>query len=637
MRFSHVQVMIPIFAGSLLWTALTAHGEDLVFSIMKDQSYAAAIPVNVGSVAKDARYVRFMMQVPEGTELDLYAIEGRGDGELWVLDTRVLILTGDKTEYYFPFTEEIGRPGWAVDTSDAQAIVVSMRTLETSGRKDAPKGDGKLDPTAVDKLLFILRGTNGVDMLGAGMYRVEGLQFVKTSPFEKAIENLHEVNITVDANQSLGRVNPFWRDLFLSNEITAKLPQRAVRIPVFGIVRAFPQDGPNGKFKWDEADAMVEQAKKHGTFVIQIVGRDVPRWLWDADRPESDTYVWSGWKAGNLMPPVDLKAYGELEYKMAKHFNVDKKYGIKYFEFWTEPDGWSWYRGPLSTYVRMYEAFARGVKRADPKAKVGCPGLANYNIHWWRVILDYCTKHDVPLDFASFHHYGSHASAFGDHIAHFRNMVAGEFPKFKNVEILWSEWNNQIVPYKEAIAFKRTAADAAFAADCIKHMADQRVDMATFSYVPDDPNLWVGLGLFLDDQKTPKPVYNTLRAFAAMEGTDAERVRAETGADEILGLNAFATKAKEHVAVCVWWNLEIPDPANLSRRGKITVSGIPFSGDAVLKRYLIDETRSNFKAGPAHRDLEAVEEKRVTVMDGKLEIPLEANVSTVQLFKIRPK
>ena len=175
-------------------------------------------------------------------------------------------------------------------------------------------------------------------------------------------------------------------------------------------------------------------------------------------------------------------------------------------------------------------------------------------------------------------------------------MVGKEFPKFKNVEILWSEWNNQIVPYEEAIEFKSTAAHAAFAADSIKHMADQNVDMATFSFVPSE-KMWKGMGLFLDDQRTPKPVYNTLRAFAAMEGTDAERVHAETSVDRVVGLNAFATKAREHVAVCVWWNLEIPDPPNLSRKGNIVITGIPLSERAVLEEYLIDETHSNFRGG----------------------------------------
>jgi len=212
-------------------------------------------------------------------------------------------------------------------------------------------------------------------------------------------------------------------------------------------------------------------------------------------------------------------------------------------------------------------------------------------------------------------------------------MVGKEFPRFRNVEILWSEWNNQIVPYEEAIAFKNTAAHAAFAADSIKHMADQNVDMATFSFVPGD-KMWQGMGLFLEDQETPKPVYNTLRAFTAMEGTHAHRVHAETSADRVLGLNAFATKAEEHVAVCVWWNLEIPDPPDLARTGKIAISGIPFSGEAVLERYLIDETHSNFMAGAQHQDLERVEEKSLIIKDGSVDIPLEITASTVQLFKV---
>jgi len=636
MRSSHLRFLALTQAAALASVAFCASGEEVLFNILKDQSYAAIVPVKVAPVPEGARYIRFMMQVPEGTELALYAEEGRGDGELWVIETRLMVLTEQKTEYFVPFTEEIGRPRRVIDTADADVMVGPLRAIGTVPHRDQPEGDGRLDPASVDKFVFFFWGINGVDMLGIGSYRVEDMQFVPESPFEESLDRLDRLEVDVDASKPLGELNPIWRDLFLSNDITARLPQRAVRIPVFGIAHAFPQDGPNGQFNWDEADAMVEEAKRRGEFVIQIVGRDTPPWLWDPDKPESKERAWSGWRSGNLMPPVDMKAYEELQYRMARHFNVEKGYGVKYFEFWTEPDGWSWYRGPLADYVKMYEAFARGVKRADPSAKVGCPGLANYNIHWLRLILEYCDSHDVPLDFVSFHHYGSHARAFGDHIAHFRAMIAKQFPRFKDAEILWSEWNNQIVPYEEAIAFKSTAAHAAFAADCIRHMADQHVDMATFSFVPGDPELWKGMGLFLPDQKTPKPVYNTLRLFTAMEGTQAERVQAQVNVDECLGLGAFAARAKEHIAVAVWWNLEVPDPPGLEREGTLTMHGIRFTGQAVLERYLIDEAHSNYKAGLQHQNLEKIEEESVMVIDGSVEIPLQIGVSTVQLFKISP-
>jgi len=285
----------------------------------------------------------------------------------------------------------------------------------------------------------------------------------------------------------------------------------------------------------------------------------------------------------------------------------------------------------------MYAAFARGIKRGDPNAKVGCPGITNYNIPWLRVILKHCVAHDVPLDFISLHHYGSHARAFGDVMVHLRNLLESEFPKYKDVELIWSEWNNQIVTSsEEAIAFKSTAAHAAFAADALGHMTDAGVNIATFAFAPGDDKLWKGMGLFLPDQKTPKPVYNTLRLFTAMEGTDALRVDAKVNADEGLGIGAFAVKADEHVAISTWWNLEIPDPPGLNRTGTLRIAGIPFSGEATLERYLIDDHHSNFAAGSEHQDLERVETTGVTVTDGTLEIPIEIAVSSVQLFKILP-
>jgi len=625
----------------LTWNAWT---QEAAFDFVKDMSYSATVPVNVGPVPEDARYVRFTMQVPEGTELkQLWAVEGLGDGEVWTLECARVILTGESREYFFPLAEEIGRPPWVVDLQGTDIAVLPTRELFLGLTKAPPQGDGKLDPAAVDQLIFLFGAVEGVDPLGLGSYRVAGLQFTSESPVERALAELESVSVEVDARAVLGDVNPIWRDLFMANDVTVSLPERTIRLPdsLPGTRGAFPQDGLDGQFNWGPTEWPLELARR-AERIIQCVGRDTPAFLWNPDKPESsEPAQWTAhpgtWREGNLLPPHDMKAYEELHFQTAVHYNVEKRYGIEYFEFWTEPEVLAWYRGSVSDYARMYAAFARGIKRGDPRAKVGCPGLASYNVHWLRAILKHCTANDVPLDFVSFHHYGPHARAFEDHIAHFRRVLLdSEFPRYKDVEIVWSEWNNLIIPSQEAIAFKTSAAHAAFAADSIKHMSDQRVDIATFAFVPGDEKLWKGAGLFLGDQKTPKPVYNTLRLFTAMEGTRATRVKADVSSDEGLGLCAFATKAEEHVAVAIWWNLEIPDPPGLSRTGTLRVTRVPFSGAAILERYLIDENHSNYHAGPEHQDLEKVEERSVRIRDGTLEIPIEVAVSSVQLFKIIP-
>lgn len=633
-------VILSIVAVS---AAAETHATNVPFHFHKDQSYSAVAYVDVGPAPPDAKYVRFTMQAPECTEIALYAEEGRGDGEVWVLDHCRMILSGATKEYFFPLTEQMGRETKMPDIEPGTVAVAPYALLIHSTQlpmKKTPHQDGKLTPASVDRLYFFFRGVRGLGTLGPGTYKAWNLELVSESPFERSLAALDEVSVKVDAAKSLGNLNPIWRDIFLSTATTASLPQRAVRIPdsMPGTLGAFPQDGPDGQFNWKPSDEKVSEALSRGEFAVHVMGRDVPPWLWDPEKPESADDHWAMWKRGHLMPANDLGAYEQLQYQAATHF-LEANYNITHYEYATEPDDPLWFLGTADEYCEMYAAFARGIKRANPQAKVGCPGLLNYNVHWLRVILKYCLDNDVPLDFVSFHHYGPHARAFGEHIAHFRALLAAEFPQYKDVEIVWSEWNNLILTNDNSVAFKRTAAHAAFAADCIKHMSDQGVDIATFAFAPWN-DFWKGVGLFNRDS-TPKPVYNTLRLFTQMEGTRAQRAVAQVDADDSLGIGALAAKAEEHVAVALWWNAETPyregiSRQGISRQGTLRIDGIPFSGPATLRRYLIDASHSNFKAGAEHQDLEMVEQRKISIRGGVWETPIKVAPSSVQLFKILP-
>jgi hypothetical protein len=608
---------------------------DVLFHFHKDQSYSAVAYVDVGPVPSDAKYLHFTMRVPECTDFALYAEEG--DGEVWALDVVRVVLSGASKEYFIPFTEELGREP-RMPNIEAGAIAVTPYALSVKStplpKRKTPRSDGRLSPSSVNRLYFFFKGVTGLGTLGTGVYKAWNLQFVSESPFERSLAALDRLSVKVDANKSLGHLNPIWRDIFWSTEATASLPQRAVRIADSspGTLRAFPQDGPDGEFNWKGVDRILKQSLERAEFAIHVMGRDVPVWLWDPEKPESSRDYWAMWKRGHVMPARDLKAYEELQYRAVTHF-VEANFNVTHYEFTTEPDEPLWFLGTAEEYNEMYAAFARGVKRANPQAKVGCPGLLNYNMHWLRSILRFCKSENVPLDFVSFHHYGTHARAFGDHIAHFRALVAAEFPQYKDVEIMWSEWNRGLM-HDESVAFKRTAANAAFAADSIRYMADQDVDIATFAFAHWGA-FWKGMGLFLQDA-TPKPVYNTLRLFAQMEGTQTLRVPVHVAADDALGIGAFAAKADEHVAVAVWWNAETPYRNGISRQGTLQIGGIPFSGPATMRRYLIDENHSNFNAGSEHQDLEMVEERSVSISGEVWEARIEVAPSCVQLLKLTP-
>lgn len=97
----------------------------------------------------------------------------------------------------------------------------------------------------------------------------------------------------------------------------------------------------------------------------------------------------------------DTESWYRLAYLFAEHFR-DSGLKIPWYEIWNEPDLKVFFDGSMEDYFRVYEMGARGVKSADPKAKVGGPALS-VTASWAGPFLDYVLEHNVPLDFFSFH------------------------------------------------------------------------------------------------------------------------------------------------------------------------------------------------------------------------------------------
>jgi len=92
--------------------------------------------------------------------------------------------------------------------------------------------------------------------------------------------------------------------------------------------------------------------------------------------------------------------------------------GIGYHEVYNEPDLRDertgepvFYRGDLADYLDLYAACAPAIRSADADAPIGGPALASVaaNEHWIPALLDRVREEDLPLDFLSFHHYGTHS------------------------------------------------------------------------------------------------------------------------------------------------------------------------------------------------------------------------------------
>ncbi|MCC5842997.1 MAG: hypothetical protein JJU05_01970 [Verrucomicrobia bacterium] len=128
------------------------------------------------------------------------------------------------------------------------------------------------------------------------------------------------------------------------------------------------------------------------------------------------------------------------------------------FEVWNEPNIPFW-RGTREEYFTLYEHAARAVKSVHSGLRVGGPATAR--AEWVGEFLDFCTAHDVPVDFVSTHIYPSDLAfldaAEGEvdllgmdflhqHFARVRKEVDVRFP---GMPVYWGEWNSSAGPLAE--------------------------------------------------------------------------------------------------------------------------------------------------------------------------------------------
>ncbi|WP_327204770.1 GH39 family glycosyl hydrolase [Paenibacillus sp. DMB20] len=129
-------------------------------------------------------------------------------------------------------------------------------------------------------------------------------------------------------------------------------------------------------------------------------------------RRTNETVFW--WKGG-ISPPKEQAKWDELVREFVRHcLNRYGREEVKhwYFEVWNEPDlsGVCW-AGSKEEYFAFYESTAHAIKSISPELRVGGPALGYgslWNDTWTEEFLAYCGKHQVPLDFFSFHVYSEY-------------------------------------------------------------------------------------------------------------------------------------------------------------------------------------------------------------------------------------
>ncbi len=241
---------------------------------------------------------------------------------------------------------------------------------------------------------------------------------------------------------------------------------------------------------------------------------------------------------GNITPPKDYTAWGDLIYRLAAHL-VDR-YGLDetrrwFFEVWNEPNLSFFWAGTQAEYFELYRHAAQAIKAVDSQLPVGGPSTACNA--WIPELRAYCQANATPLDFVSTHHYPTDAAlghsmdmeaqmaAVPRGILH--SVTAQARREAGDLPLYYTEWNNSP---SSRDAYHDDPYAAAFA---IKTIVDNQglVDLYsfwTFSDIFEEVSLpsapyHGGFGL-LNLYGIPKPTY---RAFELLHHLGQERLPVE--------------------------------------------------------------------------------------------------------------
>ncbi|MGQ0633236.1 MAG: GH39 family glycosyl hydrolase [Planctomycetaceae bacterium] len=162
-------------------------------------------------------------------------------------------------------------------------------------------------------------------------------------------------------------------------------------------------------------------------------------------------------------PPKDPELYAQVIKHVVLHLTQGwadgHRYPIRYWEVWNEPDladspqvRQAFFTGTREQFFEMYAAVSRAIKSiaplpGQPEYKVGGPAFAHLK-EWPAPFLEFCAKHELPLDFFSFHHYDDNPTGFETVIRKAHDLVQAH-PRYRNTELILNEWNMAVGPWDE--------------------------------------------------------------------------------------------------------------------------------------------------------------------------------------------
>ena len=328
-----------------------------------------------------------------------------------------------------------------------------------------------------------------------------------------------------------------------------QLHTQTIRLFVQGYFDLYPA---HGKYHWTTLDKSIETILATGAKPLMCLCFK-PKVLF----PKVDD---------KIVQPNSYTEWEQLIEHLVRHCNVEKKYGIQYWEVGNEVDigesGGSPYKFTPDEYTQFYKHTADAILQADPQAKVGGPALANYHSPIGTALIKYCGQGKAPLSFFSWHIYNSHPDVYVKSIRMFKSELA-RYPRLNQVEMVIDEWNMSLSnpdlnPYFQPAFLLQTTNDflnEGLSRSAYYHIRDYYVDPKLFApfMSPQGTKFmahwWNTMpqydGLF-DQQGRVRPAYFAFKLLSLMRG---ERLQI-TGTKP--GVGAIASRSGPWINLVFW-------------------------------------------------------------------------------------
>ena len=193
----------------------------------------------------------------------------------------------------------------------------------------------------------------------------------------------------------------------------------------------------------------------------------------------------------NTLPPKDFHKWARICEHIIRHYNEGwadgYRHNIRYWEIWNEPDldaddspnkrTWG---GTKAQFFELYEITAKHLKSCFPNLMIGGPALA-HSQEWAEDFLALAEEKHLPLDFFSWHVYGTTPEKVMGRAACFREML--DRHGFTSTQSILNEWNyvrNWDTEYGYSIHQIQRLKGASFTLACMCEAQKSSIDMLMY-------------------------------------------------------------------------------------------------------------------------------------------------------------